>query len=370
MRKAFAFLFILSLVPSPAPACSLCGPFSRAVSLAYEFDQASYILYGKLANPKLNAGGLGKGTTEFHVERIIKNDPNFPRHKMVLLSQYLPILDPKDPPRYVLFYRSPTEKEPYGGRHVTSLEVANFIAELARHQKFPAEMLMFASKHLDHADPQVAEEAFLAFAKADDKVVGEVAKKLAPDRLRKLVKSADIEPERLSMFAYLLGACGDAKDADLLRELLNNPRHHKAFEGILAGYITMRPEEGWKMTFDLLKAEKASFLLRYSSLRTMRFFYNARQKETGPLVMHGLGLAIQRAEVADIAISDLKDWKRWEHTKLIVSCYDKPGHKSAIVKNSIVRYALTCPEPEAKALVERIRREDPKLLRYLEEELK
>jgi len=346
----------------------LCGSVSRNVSLLQEFEQAPIIVYGRIANPKLDAAG--SGTTEFHFEKIIKDDPAFPRHKQVLLSRYLPILDTKEPTRYVMFFKAPKDAQPYTGRQVTSVGLLDFINDLQRYRDDPLHLLLHAGKHLDNADAQIADEAFLAFAKADDKLVGQAAKRLAPATLRKLIKTPDLEPERLSMFAYLLGACGEANDADLLRSLLTDPaqRNHKAFEGILAGYIAMRPKEGWTYTHELLKNEKTPFLLRYASLRTLRFFYNAKPEETGANVLHGLGLAIQQAELSDIAITDLRNWKRWEHTKLILSCYDRSSHRSQIVKNSIVRYALACPQLEARALVERARKLEPELVKYLEEE--
>ncbi len=372
MRKILAFTLLLLLAPSPAPACSLCGNLSRAVSLLHEFEQADEILYGRIANPKLEVkpGGLaGSGTTEFHIEKAVKHNPLQPRGQMILLSRYLPILDAKDPPRFVMFYRKGSV-QPYSGREVKSPLLLDFVAALQRYRDNPTEMLLFAGKHLDHADPQIADEAFLAFARADDKLIGQVARKLAPDKLRTLIKAPELEPERLSMYAFLLGACGDASDLDLLRSFLKDTRNYKAFEGILAGYITMRPQEGWAYMHELVKNETTPFLLRYASLRTMRFFYNAKPEETGKQVMHGLGLALERADVADIAITDLRKWQRWQHTALILACYDKTSHRAPIVKNSIVRYALVCPQPEARTFIEQVRRQDPELVRYLEEELK
>ena len=372
MRRAIFPLLLIIGLPIPALACSLCGNLSRSVSLAQEFDDAQAIAYGRIANPKFDPSGLGGGTTEFHVEKIIRDDGGLIKQKAVLLSRYLPILDAKDPPHYVMFFRRGKDKvEPYNGRQVDSLAVLDFVAALQK-QDDAAKKLALAFKHLDDKNAQVADEAFLVFARADDKVIAQHGKKLDPVTLRKLIKTPDLEPERLSLFAYLLGACGTAEDAEVLRGLLNDPaqRHFKAFEGILAGYITMRPKEGWAYTQQLLQSDKASFLLRYASLRTMRFFYNAKQDEVGAQVIQQLGLAIQQSDVADIAITDLRNWQRWDHTKLIVSCYDKSTHKSQIVKNCIVRYALACPQPEARALVERVRREDPGLVKYLEGEPK
>src|SRR5262245_57271194 len=97
MRK-LAILIAL-LIPGQIFACSLCvGTFKR-VSLAQEYEQAQVVVWGHIANPKLDIQS-GKGTTEFHFDKIVKDDPAFPRQKMVLLSRYLPILDPKESPHF------------------------------------------------------------------------------------------------------------------------------------------------------------------------------------------------------------------------------------------------------------------------------
>jgi hypothetical protein len=342
------------------------------MSLANEFENAQVIIYGHLANPMLTTKS-GGGTTEFHVDQIIKDDPAFPRQKMLLVPRYLPVLDPKSPPKYVMFYRSPKQSlEPYWGKEIANPAVLEFVAELHRLRGDPAKRLLHAAKHFDHPDPLVADEAFLVFAKADDKLIAQTARKVDPEKLRKLVKDPAVEPERLSMFAYLLGACGNGDDVELLRSLLKNPapRHFKSFEGILAGYIALRPQEGWTFVQETLKSNKQAFLLRYAALRTMRFYYNANPEGAAPQIMQGLYQAIAHADVADIAIQDLRIWKRWDHTKLIVSCWDKSSHQSAIIKQSIVRYALACPLPEAHTLLDRVRRQDPELVRDLEAELK
>ena len=363
---------LLLLLPCPALACSLCGSMSKRVSLAQEFELASVVVYGHLANPKLDVK-TGGGTTEFHFDKVIKDDPGFPREKMVLLSRYLPILDPKNKEQYVMFFRIPAKTtQPYTGRQLSSPAVLEFVGQLSKFRDDQAGALRFAAKHLDDADPQIAEEAFLVFAKADDKIIGQIAKGLPAPMLRKLVKTPDLEPERLSMYAYLLGACGNADDLELLRSLLKNPapRYFRAYEGILAGYITMRPKEGWAFAHETLKSDKNDFVLRYAVLRTMRFFYNANADDCTAQVMLGESLALGHPDIADVAIQDLLRWKRWEHTKAIVACYDKASHKSPILKTGIVRYALACPQPEAKALVERVQKQDPELIKYLREELK
>src|SRR5260370_12797884 len=159
MRK-FALLLASAWIlnASPTPACSLCGNMLRGYSLAYEFEQAQVIVFGHLANRKLTTKG-GFGTTEFHVDQIIKDDPAFPRQKMLVLSRYLPILDAKSPPKYVMFFRSPKQSlEPYWGKEIANPAVLDFVAELHRQRSDPAKMLVHAAKHFDHANPVIADQ--------------------------------------------------------------------------------------------------------------------------------------------------------------------------------------------------------------------
>jgi hypothetical protein len=368
MRKIVVLLVAAwMLATASASACSLCGAMVRRTSLTFEFEQAEAVLYGHLANPQLT-GKSGAGTTEFQIDSVLKDDPAFPRKKMVLLTRYLPILDDKKPPKYVMFFGPAKQsQQPYWGREIANPAVLEFVAELHRYRDNPGERLLRAAQRFDHADPLVADEAFMIFAKADDKLIAQIAHKLDPKGLRKLVKDPDLDPERISMFAYLLGACGTDKDAELLRSLLKSPaaREYKAFEGILAGYIAMRPKEGWAFAIDTLKNDKQSFMPRYGTMRTMRFYYNAKQADAKE-VMHGLSVALDHADIADIAMEDLRKWQRWDHTAQVLACWDKKSHHSEITRQSIVRYALACPLPEARAFLEKARRQAPDLVREIE----
>jgi hypothetical protein len=341
--------------------------------LVQEIDSAHAVLYGRLANDKIGAQP-GTGTTEFHVEKIIKDHADLPRQQMILLSRYVPILDVKNPPRYLMFFTDPKKNgEPYTGKQVDSTAILDFLAEYQRQRGNAVQALLVAANYVDHADPLVAEQAFLTLAHASDRQLGEAARNLSPQKLRKLVNTPNLEPERLGLYAFLLGASGksEAADADHLHKLLQNPseRNFRSFEGVLAGYIAMRPREGWAFAIDTLKKDKQSFLMRYATLRTLRCYYNAAPEVYGPQVLQGLEHALAQPDIADIAIRDLCKWKRWDLTPRILANYDRTTHQSPIVKNSIVRYALACPLPEARTLVERVRRQDPALIRDFEEEL-
>jgi hypothetical protein len=366
-------LMLALLLSAPALPCSLCGSVLRREPLTQEYERARAIVYGRLANPKLNGPGAvpGSGTTELHVEKIVRADAGLGSAQVITLPRYLPILDPKEPPRWVIFFHMQQDKlEATGGRPLPSLALLDYLQGVTaltdRRQR-----LLYSARHFATVDAAVADEAFLEFARATDQEVSLVARELDPEVLRGQLRQPALEPERLSLFAYLLGACGQQNDADFLRELIqrNDERCVKALEGLLAGYITLRPDDGWRITHAIVGNEKEPFLRRFAAIRTLRFFHNSKPEQTREQVLRGLALMLPQGEMADMAINDLRAWKVWDLTAQVLAQYGKPSHDSPIVKNSLVRYALACPRPEARTLVERVRREDPQLVRDLEEDL-
>ena len=73
--------------------------------------------------------------------------------------------------------------------------------------------------------------------------------------------------------------------------------------------------------------------------------------------------------MADMAIEDLRRWKWWDLTKAVIGQYNQPTHSAPLVKNAILRYALTCPDADAAAFVKTVAATEPDLLREIRESL-
>ena len=59
----------------------------------------------------------------------------------------------------------------------------------------------------------------------------------------------------------------------------------------------------------------------------------------------------------------------WDLTAKVLAQYGRPTHDTPIVRRTIIRYALCCPQPEARQFIANLRRLDPELVRELEEGL-
>ena len=369
------FALVVLALPTPSPACSLCGgAFNPQKTLRQDWEKAKLVLYGSATNPHLSGDGKGTGTTDFKIEKVLKDDPFRGNTQVITLDRYIPVLDPKNPPKFVIFCDIFQGKlDPYTGRSVRSPALLDYLKGMeALKGKDKAELLQFLFQYLDHEDQTLADDAFIEFVRSGDADIGKAAKTLAPEKLRGLVQNPKISPERLSLFAFLLGVCGKEQDAALLRSMIDRPteRTTTALDGILGGYINLQPREGWELARKILADKKLPFPPRYAAVRTLRFYHGWKPAESRTEILRGFDSLIEDGEMADLAVEDLRQWKTWDLTGKVLAQYGKPSHIAPIIKRAIIRYALCCPLPEARQFVDSVRRQDPDTVRDLEEGLK
>lgn len=362
----------LAAASSPVLACTLCiGDYKSRLSLRQEVEQAKMVLYGTITKSRL-VPGTANGISELRVDGVLKSHDFLGKRQTIELPRYLPV-DPKDPPRFLVFCDIFDGKvDPYRGIPAKSPALVEYVKEASRlDPKDSTRALLYFFRHLDDRDPEIANDAFLEFAKANDAEVGAVASKLSADKLRALLQDTQTPVERLSLYAFLLGACGGDREAVLLRNMVQNPdeRAAKALGGILGGYIQLRPREGWELTERILRDATTPFPERLSVLGMVRFYHGWKPEEYRREIVRCLGWLLPQGDMADLAIEDLRRWQIWDLTDDVLSFYGKDSHKAPIMKRTIIRYALSCPRPEAARFIREQRQADPGLVRDVEESL-
>jgi len=346
-------------------------------SLRQEALQAKHVYYGTMSNPRLNAvnpaGIANASATDFTVDQVVKAaSANRKSQKQITIPRYIPV-DAKEPPKYIVFCDEQDGKlDPYRGTPVKSAALIEYLKG-ATHvdSKDAAKILDFAGKFLDHTDPDVASEAYLEFARSNDADVLAAAKRLDRKRIRKLLDDPQTPIERLALFAYLMGACGSAADADHLRYLLQTPgdRYRGAMSGLYAGLIMLKPEDGWKTLLGTVSDPKKPFGERNAALTALRFYHNANPTGYRDRVLAGLKELLVQDDIADLAIEDLRRWQLWNLTDQVLELFDRKTHQAPLMRRSIVRYALCCPNSAAKAFIDRTRPVMPDLVKDVEESL-
>ncbi len=370
MMRWMPLTVLLLLSPFPVAACSLCGgnlqqtPTFRQEAAG---PTARLILYGSLHDPQVSS-------TKLRLLQVLRDDPFRGDAKEITIPRFLPVSDPKNPPYYLVFCDIFDKKlDVYRGVQIRSAEGLDYVNKVLKlDPKDPGGNLAFFANYLEHPDKEIAGDAFLEFAKATDAEIGKVASKLSASKLRVWLKDPQTSMERLSVYAFILGACGGDEDARFLEGLLKErgERANATYDGALTGYIALRPREGWDTAKRLLADNKAPLPLRLAVTRAMRFHYGWQPDKARTLVLDGMRIMLAQGELADVAIEDLRRFKLWDLTHDILGLWGRKGFDAPIMQEAMVRYALTCQDDVSKVFLTERRRTAPELVKQVEESLR
>ncbi len=369
----FAVFAWVATTADAARSCPFCGPPGETLTMGV--SQASMVLFGTLANAKLNPGGDFEGTTDLVIEAVIKDHEMLAGKKTLTLPRYVPP-DPANPSKYLIFIDVFKGKlDPYRGiaLPLKSDMVKYLLGAVAAKDRPVRERLRFFFEYLDNTDPEINGDAFREFSNADYKDYRDMAVKLPADKIVAWLEDPNTPAFRYGLYASMLGHCGTPKHAEVLKQMLDDPqkRSSTGVDGILAGYTMLQPKDGWAYLVGTLKDSSKEFMLRYAALRAVRFFWESRPDvvQTKELV-DGVCQLLDQSDIADLAIEDLRKWGRWEVADRVLALYGKKSHDIPIVRRSILRYALSCPDKKTAAFVEEHRKRDPEMVKDTEELLK
>jgi hypothetical protein len=373
------WLVALFFLPAPLAACSLCSAIKQTPTMRQDAtrDSARLVLFGSLSNPRLGGATPGGGITDLQVESVVKSDPKLAkdlqrnRGDKVEVPKYLPVNDPKNPPRYIIFCDVYKDKhDPYRGVPVNSEAAVGYLkGALALDPKDMEATLLYFARYLEHPDKEIANDALMEFVKANDRQVGHVAAKLDRTKVRAWLENKDTPDERLGLYGFLLGGCGKDEDAVYLKKLLDEAgeRTRQGRDGLWCGYLALRPKEGWEMVQKTFADGKAPVSERLVLDRVMQFYHGWKPDEARPQILAAQGIMLRQGELADLAIENLRRWEMWDHTRDVITRYGQKGFDAPILQRAILRYAICCPQKEAKEFVEKVRKQDPELVKSVEE---
>jgi hypothetical protein len=323
---------VLSAIGVTVAHGATCCPFCPGASqtLTKDAEQAVMILYGQLKNAKLdpNSGDLTSGTTELIIDSIVKSHESVAGKKSIVLPRYIP---PEKDTKFLVFCDFYQGKiDPYRGMAVRAdSHIAEYLkGALAVKDKDATTRLRYFFQFLDYKEYRP------------------VAEKASPETIAKWIRDPNTPSLRLGLYGSMLGHCGTAEHAKLLRELLDNSqnRYSSGVDGMLAGYILLKPGEGFSYLKSILGDNKRDFLLRYAALRATRFLHDYRPDIVKPdQVRAATATLLNQKDIADLAIEDLRKWGAWEFVDRVLGLYGRKDFDAPIIKRAILRFALSCP---------------------------
>jgi hypothetical protein len=374
-QVGLAAVGLLVLAAGHGGACSFCegnAMLSPTFRQEAALPTARVIVHGTIANARLTGDGT-RGETDFLVKTVLRPDDAIKGKTTLVLPRYLPI-NKGEAPHYLLFCDVEKGKlDPYRGVRIAGTATVEYVKKaLALSGKATADNLAFFFRHLDDPDPEVARDAFLEFAKSGDIDIARAAPKLDHGKLRAWLRDPKTPAARLSVYAMLLGASGKPEDADYLRRLLDSKeeRYQSAADGLLAGYLQVKPKEGWDLAHDILADGRRSLPLRLAVLRTLRFYHGSQPKESKPHILRAMRTLLVQGDLADLAVEDLRRWQVWDLTGDVLKLYGQKGYDAPLMKRAILRYALCCKaDRDAGAFLKQRRAVEADLVQEVEESL-
>ncbi|HEX4611205.1 MAG TPA: hypothetical protein VH092_23640 [Urbifossiella sp.] len=384
MTRLWTAAAVAALLAAPAAACPFCSPAGE--TLAGEVGQADFILFGALGNAKrdpADPNAFNKGTTDLTVELVIKDHESVRGKKVVTLPKFIPN-DPKAPGlKHLVFFKLYGDQvDPYRGEGVPAgSDMPKYLqGAIAVRSKAPAERLGYFFDYLENQDLVISSDAYSEFGSADYKEIRELTDRwkndpTKPAQLLNWLKDPNTRATRFGLYGLLLGQCGKPEDAKTIRALLDDPMrsYSSGLDGVLAGYVMLDKQAGWDYVRAVVGNPKKDFSERYAGLRTVRFFWESRpdviSKEQ---VLDAMRLLMDQADLADLPIEDLRKWRAWELTPVVLGYAARESHGGIpIVRRAILKFALAAvqADPKNKAaadFVQAARQRDARQVEFLE----
>jgi hypothetical protein len=330
------------------------------------------VLFGTFRNPKLGAGGLELGTTDFKIEKVLKANDIIKGKQVITIPRYVQA----DQKKFLIFCDVFQKNiDAYKGVEVsTKSDMVKYVeGALAVAKESPGKRLRYYFDFLQNPELEISLDAFREYAKADYKDYKEMARSLDPKILAGWLGAPETPTYRLGLYGSLLGHCGTAEHAKFLRKMIDDPatKEGSGIDGLLFGYSQLDPQGAWAYLTDTLKNSN-DFNMRYAALRSCRFLFNERwdiidknETKAKDKLVAGVALILAHKDMADFGIEDLRRWKRWELADTVLGLVDR--HKVGTVKRAVLRYALRCPTDNAKAFVKDQRQRDKEWVADTEE---
>jgi hypothetical protein len=368
--------------PSSANACPFC--VSQGTTLAQEVASADFILYGTLSNAVPSGNGFGGGTTDLAVELVIKPHDAVKGKKVITIPRYVPPLNKNEKVKYLIFFNhNPADGsiDPYRGESVSAdSQLPEYLkGAIDVRGKDASTRLQYFFNHLEDKDSVISTDAYSEFAMADYKEIRAAAAKLSAAKLLAWLKDPNTRPTRYGLYGLLIGHCGKAEDAKAIRAVLDDPERgtSSGLDGLATGYIMLDPKAGWEFLNSMIKDSSKEFPIRYAGLKTIRFFWEYRPDIIKPSqVIESMKVLMGQGDLADLPIEDLRKWKVWEVSPVVLGYAEKETHNQyPIVNRAILKYAIAASTADPKntaaaEFVKKARTKDAKKVEFLEELIK
>jgi hypothetical protein len=222
--------------------------------------------------------------------------------------------------------------------------------------KSPLGRMRYSADFLLSPCEQVAFSANRELLRGKYADIRKIAEALKPDTFVKWLQNPDTPDEQRLTCALVLGHCGKKEHAAVLRKWIEE-RAAKIempfFDGVYFGYILLDPENGWDLAVKTAERRENPFHGRDQAFEAMRWIGEERiDRVNADTCAAGMARILNVPDMAYRACEALRRWQRWEHCDTILDLCGVPGYEVGLMREAALRFALQCPTPRAKKLVQ------------------
>lgn len=347
---------LLSPLPLPLSALVRACPFCNAVqpSFAERRADADALVLGEAKGDGTffvrqvfdGAARLGKPAT------IEADGSDLPAGQLVLLlGRYDPdatsepwnwLSEPVDEATLAYYVRAPAVKLP------------------------AAERLRYFTRYLEHADRDIAEDAFREFGRAPFEAVAAVADGFPYASLRAWLADAGVPGERKGFYGMALGLAppGAQRDANraLLRRMVVAPagEFRAGFDGILGGFLLAEGVAALDLIDEkiLRNPQAAEGDVRHAQT-ALRFYLQYGRDVPEARLVASVASLLDRPATAPGALQDLTRRRAWGYTARAGELFRKSSGDDPALDRAVVGYLLLCPDVAAAAALRTLKSAAP-----------
>lgn len=379
MRERLLFVCVLLLAGWPmreAQACPFCGPPQTRLSERLTKNDVTVIAEFLESTP--GKSGFG-GSTRFRtIERL-----RGPEGKLTFLKGdtiTLPRELNGDRGQRCLLFGRKEDEVTWEAPVPLSDEAERYLRKSPAIDDPVAKRLVYFLEFLESTDAVVAMDSMAEFAVVPLPDVVAISSKLPREKLRIWLSDEQTVPHRLGLYGMMLGLCGTAEDAELLRSMIETPKSEfpSGLDGITFGYLLLTKTDGLDR-LDKIKLRPLStdFNELSSIMAALRVMWtDGGDRIPRERLRQSMRLCLNRPETAERAIADLARWKDWSIQDRLMSLYGAKDFDDSHTRKAIAFYFVTASKSEsaevklqARKNLDKLRERDPHVVKSAERAL-
>ena len=359
------------LAVRPAEACPLCGP--PQPTLAQDIRAADVAVVVRLVALPPESGSDDRQLNvvprmaKFAVVEVLHGSA-----ALGAVKQFeAPFFDVQPLGGEYLVYGTVSPRIEWGSPFALTARSRQYLADIVQLPPAGADRLAFCQDYLEDAEDLLRNDAFSEFAWAPYADVQQLQSRMHRAVLSQRIHDPQIALNHRRLYLTMLSVCGGPADLPMLEDLIRNddPKFRASLDAAAACYLTLKGTDGLELIDDLfLKPKQVEYFDINNIVIALRFL---GQQDHGPIprarLIESMRLVLDQPGMADQALMDLWRWQDWTVLDRAAELFQTADPETAsIVRIPAINYLRACPLPQAKTLIEELRKIDPKAVQTSE----